>query len=308
MRRSADGPPRPRRRPARARRRRGTGRLAVLGATAALGGVGGAVAVAALGVGGGDTTTVAPASPVPTEQKALTADASGDALTAGEIYQRSKDAVVFITAQITEQRDTPFGPQSRSGEATGSGFVISQDGYIVTNQHVVAGAREVSVAVGDGAEQQAEVVGQDASTDIALLKVDTSGTELPVLSLGDSDAVRVGDATVAIGNPFGLDRTLTTGVVSALARTIQAPDGYAISGVLQTDAALNPGNSGGPLLDAQGSVIGVNSQIETSGTTAANTGVGFAVPASTVERVVEQLKADGTVTLGDPTGTQQQVP
>jgi putative serine protease PepD len=151
------------------------------------------------------------------------------------------------------------------------------------------------VKLGDGAALPAKVIGVAASSDLALLKVD-AGRQLTALTLGDSSTVQVGDATAAIGNPYGLDRTLTTGVVSAVGRTISAPNGIAIHGVLQTDAALNPGNSGGPLLDATGKVIGVNSQIESSGSTATgasggNTGVGFAVPSSTVERVVRQLKA-----------------
>jgi len=266
---------------ARAPRRRFRARsLAALGATALVGGAGGALAVVALDpqATAGTTTTVTQAA---TPQRALAASSAGGAKTAGEIYRASKDAVVFITAS------------TQQGQGTGSGFVISKDGFIVTNQHVVDGARTVRVEIGDGASQTARVVGEDASTDIALLKVD-GATNLPVLQLADSGGVQVGDATVAIGNPFGLDRTLTTGVVSALARTIESPNGYSISDVLQTDAALNPGNSGGPLLDAQGRVIGVNSQIESSGgTTASNTGLGFAVPSSTVQRVVEQLRTDG---------------
>ncbi len=284
--------------PSSGRRLRARG-LAALGATALIGGAGGALAVVAFEPQGtSSSTTVTQAAATP--QRALTASAGGDARTAGEIYRASKDAVVFITAS------------TQRGQGTGSGFVITKDGYIVTNQHVVDGAETVQVEIGDGASQTAQVVGEDASTDIALLKVQ-GASNLPVLQLADSGAVQVGDATVAIGNPFGLDRTLTTGVVSALARTIESPNGYSISDVLQTDAALNPGNSGGPLIDAQGRVIGVNSQIESSGgTTAANTGLGFAVPSGTVQRVVEQLRTDGRavhaflgVSTGDSTtGTQ----
>ncbi|PTL58508.1 S1C family serine protease [Paraconexibacter algicola] len=286
-----------------ARRRLGARSLAALGATALIGGAGGALAVAAFQPSKTTTTTITEASSG-TGTRAFAASTSGGAKTAGEIYQQSKDAVVFITANVTETQQTPFGPRQSQGQATGSGFVISKDGYIVTNQHVIDGASTVRVEIGDRPAQTARVVGQDASTDIALLKVD--GTDdLPVLLLGDSAGVQVGDATVAIGNPFGLDRTLTTGVVSALARTIESPNGYSISDVLQTDAALNPGNSGGPLLDASGRVIGVNSQIESSGSSPANTGLGFAVPSSTVKRVVAQLRADGTAEhayLGVSTG------
>jgi putative serine protease PepD len=164
----------------------------------------------------------------------------------------------------------------------------------------VNGATNVSVKVGDGKALTAKVVGIDESTDIALLKVDVGDAALATVSLGDSSAVDVGDPVFAIGNPFGLDRTLTTGVVSALQRSIDAPNGFAITNVIQTDAALNPGNSGGPLLNAQGQVIGVNSQIESNTSSATgqgqNSGIGFAVPSDTVKRVVAQLRATGKAT------------
>ena len=170
--------------------------------------------------------------------------------TPSRIYDGAKNAVTYIVA------DTP------QGQATGSGFVISKDGLIVTNDHVVEGATRVQVKVGtNGKAQDATVVGADPSRDLALLKVDANN--LSTLSLGDSSSVGVGDAVYAIGNPFGLDHTFTTGIVSALQRNLQAPDGATISGAIQTDAALNPGNSGGPLLDSAGQVIGVNAQIET---------------------------------------------
>jgi len=178
--------------------------------------------------------------------------------------------------------------------------VITKDGYIVTNDHVIAGASAVTVKVGDGRTQTARVVGADASTDVALLKVDTGDAALPTLALGDSSVANVGDPVFAIGNPFGLDRTLTTGVVSALQRSIDAPNGFTISNVIQTDAALNPGNSGGPLLNDRGQVIGVNSQIESNsggaGGQGQNSGVGFAIPSNTVKRVVEQLRTTGKAT------------
>ena len=159
-----------------------------------------------------------------------------------------------------------FGmPSEQRGVATGSGFVIHRDGTILTNQHVVEGARQVTVQFADKKTATARIVGQDRSTDLAVLRVDTSGLDLHPLQLGDSKAVQVGDPTIAIGNPFGLERTLTTGVISAVQRRIKAPNGFAIDNVLQTDAAINPGNSGGPLLDAAGRVIGINSQIETGG-------------------------------------------
>src|SRR5918999_543796 len=168
---------------------------------------------------------------------------------------------------------------SAQGQGTGSGFVVTADGLIVTNQHVVDGATQVAVKIGtDGEQLPAEIVGVDASHDLALLDVDAE--DLPTLELGDSDAVEVGDDTYAIGNPYGLDHTLTTGVVSALDRDLQAPNGATISGAIQTDAALNPGNSGGPLLDGDGNVIGVNAQIATGGAEGGgNVRIRFAVPA-----------------------------
>jgi putative serine protease PepD len=202
-----------------------------------------------------------------------------DDSTPRRVYDAAKDAVTYIVA------DTP------QGRATGSGFVVSKDGLIVTNDHVVEGATDVQVTVGTGKDAQtATVVGADPSRDLALLKVD--GHHLPALSLGDSSSLGVGDNTYAIGNPFGLDHTLTTGIVSALNRTLQAPDGATISGAIQTDAALNPGNSGGPLLDTSGKVIGVNSQIESGsqGGEGGNVGIGFAIPASTVKAFVAQAR------------------
>ena len=197
--------------------------------------------------------------------------------------------MAFITSRMTEQSSGPFG-QSQSGVATGSGFVVSKDGYVVTNAHVVDGASSVKVKIGDGDTKTAKVMGKDNSSDIALLKVDPGDQNLQPLPLADSDALHVGDPTFAIGNPYGLERTLTTGVVSALDREISAPNGFSIDGVIQTDAALNPGNSGGPLLDSAGRVIGVNSQIESAssgaGQTASNSGIGFAVPSNTVKSVV----------------------
>jgi S1-C subfamily serine protease len=164
---------------------------------------------------------------------------------------------------------------------------------VLTNAHVVQGAQRVEVQFSeDGESQQAEVVGMDPSSDIALLKVDDTQGATP-LPLGDSTKAEVGDPVVAIGNPFGLDRTVTSGIVSALQRQIQAPNGFSISDVIQTDAAVNPGNSGGPLLDASGQVIGINSQIASQG--GGNEGVAFAVPITTARDVVNQLLEDGSV-------------
>jgi putative serine protease PepD len=218
-----------------------------------------------------------PAQPVARSATADTQLVSDDG-TAKQVYDGAKDSVAYISATTAQ------------GQATGSGFVVSSDGLIVTNAHVVEGASEVTVKVGTGGDQlPAKVVGIDTSRDLALLDVD--GSDLPALQLGDSSKVEVGDATYAIGNPYGLDHTLTTGVVSALDRQLQAPDGAVISGAIQTDAALNPGNSGGPLLDASGKVIGVNAQIATGGNAqGGNVGIGFAIPSATVSQFVEQAR------------------
>jgi S1-C subfamily serine protease len=214
-------------------------------------------------------------------------------LTVHEIYQRDAEGVAFIRSQIVQQTQSVFGfPQQQQSTATGSGFLIDTDGHILTNAHVVEGAKSVDVQLADGDTQQAQIVGIDPSSDIALLKVDNTEGVNP-LPLGDSTKVQVGDPVVAIGNPFALDRTVTTGIVSALQRQIQAPNGFSISNVIQTDAAINPGNSGGPLIDGAGQVIGINSQIESQ--SGGNEGVGFAVPIKTAADVVSQLESGGEV-------------
>jgi putative serine protease PepD len=184
--------------------------------------------------------------------------------------------------------------------------VLDHDGYVLTNDHVVDGAKSVRVRFTEGGPVTAKVVGADPSSDLALLKVEPGGRKLKMLRLGSSSAIRVGQPAIAIGNPFGLRGTLTTGVVSATGRSIKAPNEFSIDDVIQTDAAINPGNSGGPLLDAAGRVIGVNAQIAT--TTQANSGVGFAIPIDTAKRVIVDLKAGKHikrpflgVTTGDPT-------
>ena len=208
-------------------------------------------------------------------------DGDGKGLTVNEIYERDSDGVVFIQAK------------QGTGAATGAGFVIDDEGSILTNAHVVEGAEEIDVKIGDdGQSRGAELVGMDPSSDVALLDVEEDN-DLTALEMGDSTQVEVGDPVVAIGNPFGLDRTVTSGIVSAKARQIQAPNGFSISDVLQTDAAVNPGNSGGPLLDGSGRVIGINSQIATNG--GGNEGVAFAVPIETAQDVAEQLLEDGSV-------------
>jgi S1-C subfamily serine protease len=203
------------------------------------------------------------------------------------VYDRYAPAVVNITSR-TYAYDYFMRPVPQEG--TGSGFVYDADGHIVTNYHVVAGASTISVALADGEVYEAEVVGADSSTDLAVLRIEAD--DLPTaIPLGDSDQLRVGQFVVAIGNPFGLERTLTIGVISSLGRVIQSPDGRFIGEAIQTDAAINPGNSGGPLLNLAGEVIGVNSQIiSESGSSA---GIGFAVSAGTVQRVAPALISDG---------------
>jgi S1-C subfamily serine protease len=215
-----------------------------------------------------------------------------------EIYRRAAPGVVQVTATEVVKTPSvdPFGfpfttPQStQQAQALGSGFVIDKAGHVVTNFHVVQGARSVDVSFSNNESMRARVVGTDPSTDIAVLQVGAHSRALTPLPLGNSDAVRVGDSVVAIGNPFGYDRTVTAGIVSALQRVIQAPNSYSIDHVIQTDAALNKGNSGGPLLNARGDVIGVNSQISTGGSgSSGNVGIGFAVPINTVKTVAAQI-------------------
>jgi S1-C subfamily serine protease len=257
--------------------------------------LGGAVAVGGVALLGGldSTTTVVTETAAP-PSPAL-APASGDAMSVNEIYERASSGVVRINASdnSTSSSTNPFGQNA----ALGSGFVIDKSGHIVTNYHVVRDAGRVTVSFSNRDTVQAEVVGTDPSTDLAVLRVQTAASALTPLSMGNSDAVRVGDPVVAIGNPFGLDRTVTAGIVSALQRLIQAPNSFTIDHVIQTDAPINPGNSGGPLLNARGQVIGVNTQIETgTGSSATgNVGIGFAVPSNTVKDVVAQILRTGRV-------------
>ena len=260
--------------------------------------LGGAIVVAGallLGLGDGDdrtTTTVVRQAPLTAQAETAggsSADAdAADDLTAAEIYEEHAPGVVFVRAQLVGQTQSPFGLEPQQGEATGSGFVIDADGHILTNAHVVDGAVKVTVQFDDDRTVDARIVGKDVSTDLALLRVDPDGLDLHPIPFGSSKELQVGDPVLAIGNPFGLDRTLTTGVVSALQRQITAPNGFAIRDVIQTDAAINPGNSGGPLLDATGKVIGINSQIATS--SGGNVGIGFAVPIETAQDVLPALR------------------
>jgi S1-C subfamily serine protease len=247
---------------------------------------------------GGDSTTVVQQTPLATPSDTRNSDGG---LTARDIYKRDAPGVVFVRSQIVQRSQSPFDfglPQEQQGEATGSGFVIDRDGIILTNAHVVDGARKVTVQFADRQSVDAKVLGKDESTDLALLKVDPSDLKLNPLPLGSSKSVQVGDPAVAIGNPFGLERTLTTGVISAVQRTIRAPNQFRISDAIQTDAPINPGNSGGPLIDATGRVIGINSQIETGGSGNGNVGIGFAVPIDTAKKIIPQLRQAGRVDRG----------
>jgi putative serine protease PepD len=264
---------------------------AALGAGAAVG------IVAAFDIGGGKTTTVVEQAPLTRADEA----SDGKGLTARDIYKRDAAGVVFIKAEVVQRTQSPFDfalPQEQRGEATGSGFVIDKNGTILTNAHVVNGASKVTVQFQNNKSVAAKVLGKDESTDLAVLKVNPEGLRLAPLQLGTSKTVQVGDPTVAIGNPFGLERTLTTGVVSATKRTIQAPNNFEIDGVIQTDAAINPGNSGGPLIDATGKVIGINSQIATGGSGNGSVGIGFAIPIDTAKRIIPQLEKSGRVDRG----------
>jgi S1-C subfamily serine protease len=250
----------------------------------------GAVLIATDVIDTGDTTTVVRESP--STQPAATTATGTAGRTVREIYKQEGRGVVFIQSQgVTTDSNSPFGgPQQ--GTATGSGFVVDKDGTIVTNAHVVEGADEVDVRFEENGDfVKADVKGVDTSTDIAVLKIDPSDVEdLTPVPLGDSSKVQVGDPVIAIGNPFGYSRTVTTGIVSGLQREIQAPNGFTIPDVIQTDASINPGNSGGPLLDANGRVIAINSQIATGGGQG-SVGIGFAVPINTAKKLLPDLKA-----------------
>jgi putative serine protease PepD len=247
-----------------------TAAAALLLAAGVGGAVGAGVALETRGDSSGETPTTA-AQPVARTSSAISA-----------VYQRVKDGVVKVEA-------SGLGP----GGATGSGFVIDAEGHIVTNQHVVADAQSVTVEFSDGAEVDAEVVGTDPSTDIAVLDVDRPSSELTPLPFAGDAPLRVGDAVIAIGSPFGLEGTLTTGVISALGREIQSPNSFTIENVVQTDAALNQGNSGGPVLDTQGRVVGVAAQIRSE--SGGSDGIGYAIPGDTAQRVARELIEDGSV-------------
>ena len=257
--------------------------LATTAVTALVAGVaGGAIALAADGSPGDDhATQAAPA----------TSAAAAGTPTAAELYKQDDPGVVVITAQETRKtQPSLFSPsQTEQVQSLGSGFVVDRRGDIVTNDHVVAGADSLRVGFGGGASYPAKVVGADPSSDLAVIRLDKVPAALHPLTFDTSRGVHPGDPVYAIGNPFGLDSTMTAGIVSATGRDIQAPDGLTIPDAIQTDAPINHGNSGGPLLDSAGQVIGINSQIESD--SGDNSGIGFAVPSATAQRVADQIIA-----------------
>jgi putative serine protease PepD len=248
-------------------------RTASLIAAAVLGGLVAVGAGALLDVYDGDET----ASTTTTVAESSRPAGGGSGLTPNEIYRKASGAVVEVQA----------------GTASGTGFVVDSDGHVVTNQHVVDTAQTVEVRFAEGGEEQARVIATDRSTDLAVLEVDLSGHSVTPIDLGSSADVEVGDSVYAIGNPFGLERSFTAGIVSAVDRDIRAPNGFTINDAIQTDAPVNQGNSGGPLLDTEANVIGVVSQIASE--TGGNVGIGYAVPSDTVREVVEALLRDGEI-------------
>ena len=268
--------------------------LPIVVAAAVVGGLAGGLIGVALAGGSSTVSTAEPAqaaSPLPTAGPRVAAGLSPET-----IYRNDARAVVVITDTQTQRTPPSFfsPPGEQRIEALGSGFVIDKKGDILTNNHVVQGATGIRVGFTSGASYPASVVGTDPSSDLAIVRVDAPQSALHPLAFGDSSAVRVGDPVYAIGNPFGLDRTMTAGIVSAVGRDIQAPNGLTIPNVIQTDAPINHGNSGGPLLDRFGRVIGINSQIE-GGTVDANVGVGFAVSSDLARSVADQLMTKGHV-------------
>jgi putative serine protease PepD len=275
--------------------RRGLALLLIV--TALGGGVAGAGLLLLTGAGNSTntTTTVTEATTAAAAQRS---DASGG-LDARTLYANANPGVVDITSRgISSSGDSasPFGDPNQSGStATGTGFVVDGKGHIVTAAHVVEGASSISVKFQDGTTRTAKVLGTDEATDVAVLSVDPSGLTLHPLALGSSASLSIGDQVAAIGDPFTYDRSLSTGVVSGLDRTISAPNGFTVAHAIQTDAALNPGNSGGPVLDTSGRVIGIVDQIATNGSSQTSSGVGFAVPIDLVRSELSKLEAGQTV-------------
>ncbi len=258
---------------------------------ALVGGIVVGAAVLLLGTGGRSPSSSAATVSIGSASAGTRRDVSSTALSATQIYERDSRGVVAIKAVTPE------------GEDEGTGIVLNDKGLILTNDHVIKGATSITIDAGGSSKntRSATLVGEEANQDMALISVDPSGLNLRPLTLASSSSVQVGDAVYAIGNPYGLEETLTRGIVSALGREIAAPDGSKITGAIQTDAALNPGNSGGPLLDEQGEVIGVNSQIASDASTAGgsqpgSTGVGFAISSNTVAQAIKTIESGQGVT------------
>jgi putative serine protease PepD len=254
-------------------------------AAAAIGAGGGATTYAALGSKDGSTVVrqVTVESPEP-------AASTSESLSVSEIFEKTSKSVVEITS--TTSQSSPMGGEQRA-QGQGSGFVFDSEGHIVTNDHVVDGAESVAVRLWDGAVYDATVVGTDPSTDLAVIKVDAPASTLAPLELGDSTQLTVGEPVVALGSPFGLEGTVTSGIVSALHRQMTSPNNFTINDSIQTDAAINHGNSGGPLVNAAGEVVGVNTQIKSE--SGGSDGIGFAVPSSTISSIVPQIISSGSV-------------
>ncbi len=257
---------------------------------------GGVTAAALLGTGAaGDRVTRTVVETSSLGSSASPAAARAGMMTAREIYERDAPGVVYVRARSLQSGSSSLDlSQREAGVASAAGFVIDEEGRLLTNAHVVSGATDIRVTFSGGKTVSAQVLGKDEQTDLALLRVEPEGLSLHPLVLGSSSAIDVGDPTVSIGNPSGLDRTLTTGVVSAKQRRITAPSGFSVSNVIQTDGVLSPGNAGGPLLDAAGRVVGVNSQIEAE-SSAGGVGLGFAVPIDTAKAILPALQAHRNV-------------
>jgi S1-C subfamily serine protease len=253
-----------------------------------------AAAIAAIALAGGTGSSTRTVTVLQVPSVSVDAPQQTRTLTARRIYAQDAPGVVRLNAVGVSESQSPSeylkGEGEQQGTATGSGFEIDGNGTILTNWHVVENAAKVTAVLERGKTIEAQVLGRDPSHDLAVLRIPTSDLTLHPLSLGDSSKVQVGDPVLAIGDPFGLGQTLTTGVISALQRQITAPSGVTIDNVLQTDAPINPGNSGGPLLNEQGQVIGINSQIETSGNSGGNIGIAFAIPIDTAKSELSKLK------------------
>jgi putative serine protease PepD len=266
------------------------------------GAVAGGVIALVIASGHGSSTRNVTTTVVQSSTRAVpTALSSGTGMSINQIYKADSPGVVdiLVTTNGQGQGQSLFGGGSQPSQAEGSGVVYNTRGDILTDEHVVSGATSVRVTLSDGKQYPAKVLGTDASTDVGVIHVNAPATELHPIALADSDTAQVGDPVVAIGSPFSLPETTTSGIVSQTGRSIQAPNGYTIPNAVQTDAAINPGNSGGPLLDASGHVLGLNDQIETNNSTAggegSSSGVGFAIPSNAVKRIADAIIAGSPI-------------